>query len=282
MTTTEMEETETAETLDPYDTLVAGLPFDMAEQDDVTRAIGEQVLRGLVAISEANVLLSEDNRAKVADIDKALREYKGDSDELKALIAARTEAEKAAKEAIDATRNLYRVEVLHEDAIEEPEVDKEKIKASRKVVLDSLTALKGFATINSNEDVLNWIENLQIPQVGREGVTIVGQKKARVYVTVGDTVHESFGAAAKAMSDPKKNVLVTSTDLNQAWADSGEASEFEFNGQTIKVQPKPSKKELEAAEANSDEDLMSIDFDEADEDEIEEADSEVEETEASE
>ena len=223
------------------------LPFDLASQDPVTKAITEQVLVGLDKINEANALLSSDSKKKDSEVDKGLSEYKGENEEMVSLIAERASAEAALKLIVDKVRNLFRVEVLGEEEVTTPTVNIEEVKASRKVILDLLTSLKGFATINKNEDVLHWIETLPIPQVDRQAVTILGQKKARVLVTIGDTTYQSFGEAAKGISTDDN--LVTSTDLNQAWAESGEAKTFEFQGQTVKVQAKETKKEKEEREA---------------------------------
>lgn len=246
------------------------VPFDLDSQDDVTRAITGQVLAGLEKIHEANEVLLAEDSTSVKEIDDGLKKYEGDNEELKQTFKERVEAEKTFKELVKKTRNMYRVIVLGEDEVSEPDVDIEAVKASRKVILDSLQALHGFATINNNKEVLSWIEGLDVPQVGRQGAARIGQKKARVLVTIDGTVYENFGKAAAALSTSENRI--TSTDLNQAYMDSGEASEFEFAGKTLKIQPKPSKKDSSSSSDSDSEDENLFSIDDSDEEFDEDSD----------
>jgi negative regulator of replication initiation len=227
--------------------------------DPVANMLGEQVVNGIAAIVEANetLLASEDSSTGVREIDKALKDYipsetndvsEKDKDIVKA-VAALEKARKAFKSAQENARNLYRVNVLHEDEVTESDVDedalKEQVKAKRKMVMEAITLLGSYAEGNGLTEVLNWTKNLSVPQVGRQGASTVGQKKPRAYVSVNDKTFESFGEAAKAvttlLSTDDNKVEVSSPDLVSAWVEAGEKDSFDYQGLTIKVTPKESK-----------------------------------------
>lgn len=227
--------------------------------DPVASMLGGQIESGLAAIEEANktLLANDDAATGVREIDKALKDYvpsenndvsDKDKDIVKA-VSNLEKARKAFKAAQEQARNLYRVNVLHEDEVTESDTDedalKEQVKAKRKLVMEAITLLTSYAENNGLTEVLNWAKTLAVPQVGRQGASSVGQKKPRAYVSVGDKVFESFGEAAKhvstTLSTEDNKVEVTSPDLVTAWVEAGEKETFDFQGLTIKVTPKESK-----------------------------------------
>lgn len=217
--------------------------------DPVASMLGNQIEEGIKAIVEANVVLlaNDDAATGVREIDKNLKEYKGeDADILKAVEDLNKKRE-AFKKAQEKARNLYRVNVLHEDEVSESEndVDTDAVKAKRKLVMEAVTLLSSYAESNGLPEVLEWAKTLSVPQVGRAGSSTVGQKKPRAYVTVNGTTHNSFGEAAKALSvllsSDDNKVEVTSPELVTAWVEAGEKDSFEFNGYTVTVAEKESK-----------------------------------------
>lgn len=227
--------------------------------DPVATMLGQQIEQGIAAIVEANetLLANEDTSTGVREIDKALKDFLAsetndvsdkDSEIVKA-VASLEKAREAFKKAQEKARNLYRVNVLHEDEVTESDVDedalKETVKAKRKLVMEAITLLSSYADTNGLSEVSNWAKTLSVPQVGRQGASTVGQKKPRAYVSVGDKTFESFGEAAKAvttlLSTDDNKVEVTSPDLVSAWVDAGEVEAFEYQGLKIKVTPKESK-----------------------------------------
>lgn len=229
--------------------------------DPVAMMLGEQVTNGIKAIEEANEVLLQDESSEtgVREIDKELKTYvpsdsndvsEKNQDIVKA-VARMEKARKAFKDAQVAARNLYRTEVLGVDEVNESDdadTDslKETVKAKRKLVMEAITLLTSYADTNGLSEVSNWAKNLAVPQVGRQGSSTVGQKKPRAYVSVNGTTHDSFGEAAKAvstlLSSDDNKVEVTSPDLVTAWVESGEPETFEYQGLSIKVTAKETKK----------------------------------------
>lgn len=212
--------------------------------DAVTQLLFDQINSGIEAINKANetLLAEEEQGAGLREIDKALKDGV-ENETVSALWNKAQELQKSFKEALDAARNAYRTEVLKEEAkAPTAEVDKEAIKEQRKVVMQSVELLKTYATANGKKDIVSWAEALAIPQVGRQGTSVVGQKKPRAYVSVNGTRHDSFGEAAKAasvlLSTDDNKVTVTSGDLVSAWDAAGEAAEFDYNGLTVGVEMK--------------------------------------------
>lgn len=217
--------------------------------DAVTQLLFDQINSGIEKINEANVslLAEEEQGAGLREIDKALKDGTHENEEVSALWAKATELQVQFKKALDDARNAYRTEVLKEEAkAPTSDVDKDAVKEQRKVVMQSVDLLKTYATANGKKDIVDWASSLSIPQVGRAGSSVVGQKKPRAYVSVNGTRHESFGEAAKAatvlLSTDDNKVVVTSGDLVSAWDSNGEAAEFEFNGLTVGVEMKTAAK----------------------------------------
>lgn len=229
----------------------------------VAKMLIDQIVANLSVIDEANkVLLAETEQGSgVREIDKALKDYKGDNDELKKAVAKANKAREAAKKAQTDARNLYRTQVLGEEEQTESdeEVDVDEVKNTRKMVMEAVTLLKSFADSNSLEDEKAWANSLQIPQVGRQGSSAVGQKKPRAFVKVADKTHDSFGEAAKDLSDRLSTkdekgkvteaVEVTSGDLVLAWDEAGgeDGTTFDFRGVSVTVTKKETKKAAAAA-----------------------------------
>lgn len=213
---------------------------DELDHDDVTRMLATQVLSGIEEINKANdVLLADETGTGLREIDKALKDGV-QNEEVSSAWAAAEQLKDAYKNALDNARNLYRTQVLNLEAIETSEVDKEAVKEKRKVTVSALSLLKDYATANNKKDILDWADHVAVPQVGRAGSSVVGQKKPRAYVTVGETTYNSFGEAAKALSAAlsgrdNAKVTVTSPDLVQAWENVNEASDFEYDGIAVKV-----------------------------------------------
>lgn len=228
--------------------------------DPVATMLGQQIEEGIAAINEANDVLLADESAEtgVREIDKALKEFissdtndvsEKDTEIVKA-VAKMVKAQEAYKAAQTAARNLYRTKVLGVDEVNEAaEADtdslKETVKAKRKLVMEAVTLLTGYAEMNNLGDVASWAKTLSVPQVGRQGSSTVGQKKPRAYVSVGDKTFDSFGEAAKhvstTLSTEDNKVEVTSPDLVTAWVEAGETETFTFQGLSLRVTPKEKK-----------------------------------------
>lgn len=228
--------------------------------DPVATMLGEQVTNGIQAIVEANevLLADESSETGVREIDKALKEHIASDDNdvsdknqnvVKA-VAKLEKAREAFKKAQTEARNIYRTEVLGVDEVNETDADtdalKEQVKAKRKLVMEAIALLTSYADTNNLTEVSNWAKNLAVPQVGRQGASTVGQKKPRAYVSVGDKTFDSFGEAAKhvstVLSTDDNKIEVTSPDLVSAWVEAGEKETFEFQGLSLKVTPKETKK----------------------------------------
>lgn len=224
--------------------------------DPVATMLGQQILEGINAISEANetLLASESGETGVREIDKALKEYDAEAENAdKDIVKARdrmNKAREAFKKAQEDARNLYRTNILGVEAVSESDVDedslKEATKEKRKVTMQAVALLTSYGEQNNLTEVVNWAKNLAIPQVGRQGASSVGAKKPRAYVSVNGTTHDSFGEAAKAvstlLSSDNNKVEVSSPDLVTAWVEAGEGDSFEFQGLTVKVTPKETNK----------------------------------------
>lgn len=223
--------------------------------DAVTQLLFEQIVSGIKAINVANetLLAEEEAGAGLREIDTALKALVKDGVNedgkvtdtenekvIKAYLAAQ-KANKAYKDAVTAARNAYRTDVLKEEAkeVSENDVDKDAVKEQRSIVMQSVDLIKSYAGANGKKDIVTWAETLEIPQVGRKGTSVVGQKKPRAYVSVNGTRHDSFGEAAKAavtiLSTDDNKVNVSSGDLVSAWTENGEANEFEYQGLKVKV-----------------------------------------------
>jgi hypothetical protein len=220
--------------------------------DPVAGMLGAQIEQGIAAILEANetLLANESGETGVREIDKALKDYEGEDKEIAKAVEKMNKAREAFKAAQEAARNLYRTNVLGVEAVSESDVDedslKEQTKERRKVVMQAVALLTSYAEGNNLSEVVDWAKNLAVPQVGRQGASTVGQKKPRAYVSVNGTTHDSFGEAAKAvstlLSTDDNKVEVSSPDLVSAWVDAGETESFEYQGLSIKVTPKETKK----------------------------------------
>lgn len=217
--------------------------------DGVTKVLFDQITAGIAEIEKANLVLlaEEEQGAGVRDIDKALKENKHENKKVSSAWEKAEAARKAYKEAVTAARNLYRTEVLHEEAKEETEndVDKEAVKETRGLVMKSIDLLQTYAHANGKKDLVEWANSLSVPQVGRKGESVVGQKKPRAQVKVGDNLYDSFGEAAKQVStELSKNgtkVNYVSGDLVSAWEAAGGKPTFDFHGVTLTVIPKEKK-----------------------------------------
>jgi hypothetical protein len=212
----------------------------------VVTMLMDQVAEGFEVILEANaILLESDSGTGVREIDKILKEYDGDDEDIKKAKAAAEKAQKAFKTAQEKARNLVRTNHLHEDEVAEADVDKDEVKKRRQMVMDAINLTKQFGETNGLKDVVKWCETLSVPQVGRQGSSTVGQKKPRARVTTAGHIHESFGEAAKwltsALSDDENKVIVNSNDLVNAWVEAGEPEEFTFHDIQVGVQEKSKK-----------------------------------------
>lgn len=214
--------------------------------DDITRMLSQQVSDGVAKINAANeVLLADESGTGVREIDKAFKEAKVEDKEAVKFWEQAEKARKAYKESLEKARNAYRVNVLGEDEVTESEVDKDEVKEVRKLVMEALSLLKTYAQANGKSDIVQWADSLEIPQVGRQGTSSVGQKKPRMRVSVNGTVHESFGEAAKAisaaLSTDDEKVTLSSGDIVSAWSAAGEPDTFDFRGLNLSVTPKEKK-----------------------------------------
>lgn len=212
--------------------------------DDITKMLAEQVKAGIEKIDSANeVLLSSESGTGDREIDKMFKDGKVED---KNLLDVWNKAEKARaqyRKLLSDARNLYRTEILNEDAKEDSDVDKDAVKEIRKTVMASLALMKDFANANGLSDVVAWADTVSVPQVGRQGSSgVSGAKKPRARVSFNGNTYESFGEAAKAvsaaLSTDDNKVSVGSSDLVQAWSDAGETETFTFLDVTFKVTPK--------------------------------------------
>lgn len=209
--------------------------------DGVTEMLAQKIEDGINQINAANeVLLADEAGTGVREIDRALKEGTDDEEVNKAFEKAK-KAREAFVKAQDAARNLYRTNVLQEDAVSETsEVDKDEVKVQRKMVVEAVNLLKTYSTANGKKDVAQWAESLEIPQVGRAGSSTVGQRKPRAYVSVDGETFDSFGPAAKhaseLLSTDDEKVTVTTGDLVKAWEQNDETtSDFAWEGLTLRV-----------------------------------------------
>lgn len=212
--------------------------------DDVTRMLAMQVDAGITKIEEANeVLLNDESGTGDRDIDKAFKEGKVEDKDAAALWAKAEKARETYRKLLTDARNLYRTNVLDEEAKPESDVDKDAVKDIRKTVMASLSLIKDFANANGLKDVVAWADSVSVPQVGRQGSSgVSGAKKPRARVSFNGNTYESFGEAAKAvsihLSTDDNKVDVGSSDLVQAWADAGETETFTYGDITFTVTPK--------------------------------------------
>lgn len=216
------------------------------QHDEITQVLANQIEAGIEKINKANeTLLAEDESGTgVRDIDKAFKDGKVEDADAKKAWEKAEKAKETYKKSLEAARNAYRVNVLGEEEKEDVDTSelKDATKEVRNLVMQAVSLLKTVASANSKADVLKWAESLEIPQVGRQGSSNVGQKKPRAYVTVNGTTHNTFGEAAKAASEllstEDNKVEVTSGELTQAYLSNGEKENFEFNGLAVRVVPK--------------------------------------------
>lgn len=230
------------------------------KHDAVSELLNNQILAGIEKINKGNeTLLAEESGTSVRDIDKALKAeaekiskdetYTSEfpADVLKNFAEAQA-AYEAYRKSVEAARNSYRVNVLGEEEKSGTLSDDEKdsLKDTRKVVMDAITLLKSYAAGNGRTDLVAYADSIQVPQVGRQGVSSVGQKKPRVFVKVNpgtenEKVYDSFSQAAAALST--KDVKVSVAELTEAWNEQTKATEgtFTHNGLTIGVTFKPKK-----------------------------------------
>ena len=215
------------------------------QHDAVTQLLFDQINEGIEKINKANetLLAEEEQGAGLREIDKALKENKHENENVSNLFAAAETLREQFKKALDEARNAYRTEVLKEEAkAPTAEVDKDAVKEQRKITMEAVGLIKSYATANGKSDVVAWADSLSIPQVGRAGSSVVGQKKPRAYVSVNGTRHESFGEAAKAasvlLSNEDNKVTVTSGDLVHAWSENGEKDSFTYQDLDVTVELK--------------------------------------------
>ncbi len=212
------------------------------QHDEITGMLAKQVEEAIAKIVAGNeVLLAADSGTGDREIDKAFKDGKvEDKEAVKAWERAEKAREAYRKSLLDA-RNLYRTNVLKQDAVDEDsEVDKDSLKEIRKVAMESLSLMITYATANQKKDVVAWAQSISVPQVGRQGSsTAGGTKKPRAYVKFDGKTFDSFGEAAKglsvALSEGDNKVTVNSGDLVNAWSEANEAESFEFGGKTITV-----------------------------------------------
>ena len=209
----------------------------------VVDMLAEQINDGIAKINAANeILLADEGATGVREIDKALKE----GTENESVNSAWAEAEslrESYRNALENARNLYRTEVLGEDAQEATDdVDKDEVRTIRKMVMESINLTQTFAESNNLTEVTKWIASLEVPQVGRNASSSVGQRKVRAFVHVDDSTFDTFGDAAKFIS-AEDDVKVTPADLTNAYLALGteDEAEFEFNGRTVRVVPKAKK-----------------------------------------
>ena len=213
------------------------------KHDPVTETLSKQITDGFAVIEKANdILLAEEAGTPVREIDKVLKSEDAELPENIVEVFSKYEVAYAeAKNLLTEARNLYRSEVLGEDA--QDSVDdsekvalKEQVKDQRKAIMAALEFLNTYSVQNGKSDIAEWAQSVEIPQVGRKATsTVGGSKKPRVYVTVDGEVHESFTKAALALSDKDKKF--TAGELAAAWdeATNSEEGEFEYADHEFKV-----------------------------------------------
>lgn len=230
------------------------------KHDQLTSALAANIESGIKQITEGNlILLAEESGTKVNDIDKVLKaEAAKDESELpETIVKSYAEAQayyKSYRESLEAARNLYRTDVLHEEpkaaATEDDATLKANLQEVRKVVMDAIGFVKSYSHGNGKTDIFNWATNLQIPQVGRQGTSSVGVKKPRVFVSIGEgeakKVYGSFGEVAAFLSD--KDNKVVAGDVANAWNEQGaKDGAFTFKDVAMTVTFKPKKSDEKAS-----------------------------------
>jgi hypothetical protein len=224
----------------------------LTQTDPVARMIEKNVLTGIDEINKINsVLLAEESGTPVRDIDKALKaEAEKENSDLDAQTLADYREAQAAyatyRTLVENSRNAYRKNVLGEEEKSEGSVsdeDKTRAQEVRKTVNDAVKFVLSYAQGNGNADVLAWAQSVEVPQVGRQGTSSVGQTKPRVFVFIdgSDTPENSLTDAAKKLSD--KDNKVVAGDLAKAWntANGGVEGEFKFGEHVLRVTAKPKK-----------------------------------------
>lgn len=212
-------------------------------KDAVVSTLVSQVNAGIEEIKKGNeVLLADESGTPVREIDKVLKDKDAEIPEhVRALWNEAQEAYKKYRESVEAARNGFRTEVLGEDAKDASTLsdeEKESLKETRALVMGSLEFLKTYANGNNLGDVLEWVKNVSVPQVGRQGSSTVGTKKPRVFVKNGETVYGSFTEAAAGLST--KDRKVTAAELAEAWNSAGAVEgDFTFGDHTLNVTHKP-------------------------------------------
>jgi len=234
--------------------------FRNLNHNDVTRALAETVVTSIAKVEEYNKAHATDSSGPTtADIDKmlvAISEGKftpgeGQSAPSKEVSDAAKRFAKAQaqfKEIAKAARDALKQNVLGQEVSDEPDTDEEEIKQIRKVAYETVSLIANMAKMSGLTDVQEWAERLPVPQVGRQGVSLVGQTKPRAQVKMGETVFDSFALAAKglseALSDADTKVEVKTGDLIQAWTDAGSPTNtaWTFRNTELVVVPKETKK----------------------------------------
>lgn len=214
-------------------------------KDPIGKVTLPLIAEGINEIVEANKVLleSEDGRTPKSEVLKAM---KGDDvpEEIKSLVKEMEEAKAAFAAAQEKALNTYRVEVLKEEPVSEPDVDKERLADIRKTVMESVKFLGTYGTSTKKTSFTEWSEKVAVPQVGRAGTSTAGAKKPRVYVKVdnNETPYGSFTEAAAGLST--KDDKFTVAELTEAWnsANGGVEGTFEHRGHTFVITAKQGKK----------------------------------------
>lgn len=282
--TTEATETPSEEvTIENFlEKFFSDLPFEYGDANKVVQTMTEQIGEAFFAIGEVNaVLLETEGKTSDAKVDSLLREYVKKSDPENAEIVEawkeRLEFKKQWDEIVAKTRNLYRVNVLNEEAVETPQVDEIGARNKRKVAMEAITLLRSFSEINQDTVILDWLNTLEVPQVGRQATTVVGIPKPRAFVSVDGHWFESFGEAAKELSDEEKKIKVSASDLVTAWMEAGKKKneEFLFNAGerevAVKMLPKKKGDATPASVSAEDSEPTEVDLEELEEEEADEA-----------
>ena len=212
------------------------------------------ITKGVQEINVGNeTLLADETGTPVREIDKILKDKDADvPKKVRDEFVKSQKAYAAYRESVDRARNMYRTEVLGEEAKNASTLsdeEKDSLRDTRKLVMETLSFLKTLAAGNKRQDLIKWAEGIAVPQVGRQGTSVVGAKKPRVWVKKGEgdtqVVWGSFSEAAAGLSTKEKKV--TAGELAASWQEQGGGAEMKFGDEVLLISEKATKKETEAA-----------------------------------
>lgn len=229
--------------------------------NDVTRPLANEVVKAIALVEAYNKEHASDATGPTtADIDKVLRQIaKGEFTPAEGQVTPSKELVREAKsfvaeedkfkEIAKAARKNIKKDVYGQEVSEETETDADEaqIREVRRVGYNTLALLVDMAKVLGLTDVHEYFKRLPFPQVGREGVSMVGVSKPRAQVKMGDTIFEGFAEAAKGLgkllSTEDTTVTVDTNEMIIEWQDAGSPTNapWTYKNTELVVVPKENK-----------------------------------------